>query len=200
MHLDEVEVKGHAGRYPKRNKLLGYLDSISTPYGAEWVCGCPAGYGTSFLNDYVSGYTHHPGNESYQPIKRSKPIKGKSYVIVKYTGGQYPRDWLVDIQTITYNGPKYTEEELLKMNGICKTLGYYPKREFITPTADEMSLGLDDNRNTLLWIPKTETDENGELEVEFYTSDISSIFYIDCVSYQPNGNSYGNGHISFRVN
>ncbi len=85
------------------------------------------------------------------------------------------------------------------MNGIWKTLGYYPKREFITPTADEMSLGLDDNRNTLLWNPKTETDENGELEVEFYTSDISSVFYIDCVSYQQNGNSYGNGHISFRV-
>ncbi|MDE7421131.1 MAG: hypothetical protein K2N35_13075, partial [Muribaculaceae bacterium] len=43
VRLDEVEVKGKAGRYPKRNKMLGYLDSISTNYGGAWVCGCPAG-------------------------------------------------------------------------------------------------------------------------------------------------------------
>ncbi|MDE7419523.1 MAG: hypothetical protein K2N35_04880, partial [Muribaculaceae bacterium] len=43
VRLEEVEVKGKAGRYPKRNKMLGYLDSISTNYGGAWVCGCPAG-------------------------------------------------------------------------------------------------------------------------------------------------------------
>lgn len=49
--LEEVVVNGHAGRYPKRNKLMGYLDSISTLHGNAWVCGCPAGHGTTFLND-----------------------------------------------------------------------------------------------------------------------------------------------------
>lgn len=42
MRLDEIVVKGNAGRYPKGNKVLGYLDSISTIDGGAWVCGCPA--------------------------------------------------------------------------------------------------------------------------------------------------------------
>lgn len=199
VHLDEIEVKGKAGRYPKRNKMLGYLDSISTPYGDAWVCGCEAGNGTSFLNDYISGYTHHPGNEAYKPKKISKPIKGKNYTIVKYTGGIYDQDYLVDIRTIQYNGPQYTEEELLKINGLWKAKGFYPKHDFETLDSKEISFGLEDNRNTLLWLPRTTTDENGELKIEFYTSDISSIFSLVCVSYGGNCCSVGETKINFIV-
>lgn len=199
VRLEEVEVKGKAVRYPKRNKMLGYLDSISTNYGSAWVCGCPAGNGTSFLNDYITGYTHHPGDESYKPEKISKPIKGKSYTIVKYTGGIYGQDYLVDIRTVQYNGPQYSEDELLKRNGIWKVKGYYPKHDFEGPDEADMSLGLEDNRNTLLWLPQATTDMNGEMEIVFYTSDISSLFNIVCLGYELNGNGIGETNKSFKV-
>ena len=179
--------------------MLGYLDSISTPYGGAWVCGCPNGDGTSFLNDYISGYTHHPGNEAYKPVKISKPIKGKSYTIVKYTGGVYPRDYILDIRTITYEGPQYTEEELLKMNGLTKAKGYYPGHDFEGHDEAAMSLGLEDNRNTLQWLPRATTEENGEMEFEFYTSDISSLFSIVCLVYEIDGNGIGEANMSFKV-
>lgn len=199
VRLDEVEVKGKAGRYPKRNKMLGYLDSISTPYGGAWVCGCEAGNGTTFLNDYISGYTHHPGDEAYKPKKISKPIKGKSYTIVKYTGGIYGQDYLVDIRIIQYNGPQYSEDELLKKNGIFKVKGYYPAHDFEGPYEAGMSLGLEDNRNTLLWLPQATTDGNGEIEIEFYTSDISSLFDIVCLGYELNGNGIGETNKTLKV-
>lgn len=199
MRPEVLEVKGKAGRYPKKNKMLGYLDSISTNYGGAWVCGCPAGNGTSFLNDYITGYTHHPGYESYKPKKISKPIKGKSYTIVKYTGGIYGQDYLVDIRTVQYNGPQYSEDELLKRNGIWKVKGYYPKHDFEGPDEADMSLGLEDNRNTLLWLPQVTTDMNEEMEIVFYTSDISSIFNIVCLGYELNGNGIGETNKSLKV-
>ncbi len=189
MRLDEIVVKGNAGRYPKRNKVLGYLDSISTLHGGAWVCGCPAGYGTSFLNDYVAGYTHHPIDASYAPMKISRPIKGKSYTIVKYTGGNHPIDYLLDIKIIEYTGPKYSEEDLLRKNGLWKTRGYYPRHKFLNPDEDEMSLGLEDNRNTLLWTPEASTDENGEFVTEFYTSDIQSQFIINGIAHASDSSS-----------
>lgn len=176
VRLDEIVVKGHAGRYPKRNKLLGYLDSISSMSGTAWVCGCPAGHGTTFLNDYIPGYTHHPDGYGH-PHKISKPVKGRSYELIKYSGGSV-NDYVVDIQYIEYSGPQYTEEELLRKNGLWKAKGFYPKHRFENPDAVEMALGLDDNRNTLFWNPEIETNENGETNIEFFTSDIVSRFII----------------------
>lgn len=177
VRLDEVIVKGHAGRYPKRNKLLGYLDSISTLTGGAWTCGCPAGGNTTFLNDYIPGYTHHP-NGYGRPHKPGVPVKGKDYELIKYSGGTND-DWVEDIRHIIYPGPKYSEEELLRMNGLWKTKGYYPHHDFTIVDEEELSLGLDDNRNTLVWLPSSEANENGELIIEFYTSDISSLFNIE---------------------
>ena len=127
------------------------------------------------------------------------PVKGKSYTIVKYTGGVYPRDYILDIRTITYEGPKYTEEELLKMNGLWKAKGYYPEHKFEGPDDPEMSLGLEDNRNTLLWLPLETTDENGEMELEFFTSDISSLFSIVCLVYEIDRKGIGEANKSFKV-
>lgn len=176
VRLDEIIVKGHAGKYPKRNKFLGYLDSISTLTGGAWICGCPAGGNTTFLNDFIPGYTHHP-NGYGRPVKRGVPVKGKDYELIKYSGGTND-DWVEDIRHIIYPGPKYSEEELLRMNGLWKTKGYYPSHQFTMIDKDDILLGLEDNRNTLLWIPKGETDANGELVVEFFTSDIKSRFII----------------------
>lgn len=197
--LEEVVVKGHAGRYPKRNKLMGYLDSISTLHGNAWVCGCPAGHGTTFLNDYIPGYTHHPGNESYQPVKRSLPVKGKSYTVVKYTGGIYHVDKLVDVKIIEYTGPRYSDEELLRMNGLWKSKGFYPKHKFEIPTEEDWAYGLEDNRNTLIWNAGVMTDENGRLEIKFPTSDIASLFNIKIIAWKPNDYGLGEALIKIRV-
>jgi len=197
--LEEVVVKGHAGRYPKRNKLMGYLDSISTLHGNAWVCGCPAGHGTTFLNDYIPGYTHHPGNESYQPVKRSLPVKGKSYTVVKYTGGIYHVDKLVDLKIIEYTGPRYSDEELLRMNGLWKSKGFYPKHKFEIPTEEDWAYGLEDNRNTLIWNAGVMTDENGILEIKFPTSDIASLFNIKIIAWKPNDYGFGEALRKIRV-
>ena len=197
VRLDEVEVKGKAGRYPKRNKMLGYLDSISTPYGGEWVCGCPAGHGTTFLNDYIEGYTHHPDGYG-TPLRIGKPQKGKSYVLIKYSGGTI-NDYVMDIQYMEYKGPRYTEEDLLKKNGLWKVKGFYPKHAFEGPDNEEMSLGLEDNRNTLLWLPHATTDGNGNLYIEFFTSDISSIFRIVCLTYETEGSGIGEAIFNVKV-
>lgn len=199
VRLEEVVVNGHAGRYPKRNKLMGYLDSISTLHGNAWVCGCPAGHGTTFLNDYIPGYTHHPIDASYQPVKKSLPVKGKSYTIVKYTGGVYHKDYLVDIKIIEYTGPRYSDEELLRMNGLWKSKGFYPTHEFMIPCEEDWVFGIEDNRNTLIWNAGVMTDENGMLEIKFPTSDIASLFNLKIIVWSSADYGLGETHDKFRV-
>ena len=201
--LEEIVVKGHAGRYPKRNKLLGYLDSISTLHGNAWVCGCPAGHGTSYLNDYIPGYTHHPSG-SLKPRKRSLPVKGKSYEIIKYTEGTIqespsPSGYVVDIQYIEYTGPKYSEEELLRKNGLWKSKGFYPKHKFEIPTGEDWAYGLEDNRNTLLWETELITDPLGKASIEIKTSDITSSFIIKGICWALEGHNLGEFDIMFNV-
>lgn len=197
VRLGEVVVSGQAGKYPKRNKLMGYLDSISSLHGNAWVCGCPAGNGTTFLNDYIPGYTHHPIDASYQPVKRSLPVKGKSYTIVKYTGGIYHVDYLVDIKIIEYTGPQYSDEELLRMNGLWKSKGYYPPHKFKIPSEEDLIYGVEDNRNTLLWMDGAMTDENGIIEITFPTSDITSIFNLKIIVWRPS--DYGLGETLSKI-
>ncbi|MDE6269498.1 MAG: hypothetical protein K2M12_01420, partial [Muribaculaceae bacterium] len=199
IRLDGLEVKGRAGRYPQRNKLMGYLDSISTPYGGAWVCGCPHGpEGMTNLNDYLDGYTHHPNGVCYSPVKKSRPVKGQTYAVVKYTGGT-PGDYLVDLKYVVYEGPKYSEEELLRQNGMWKVQGYYPRHEFENPDEEEMAMGFEDNRNTLIWLPEAQTNANGVIWVEFPASDIKSLFYVAGVAYVPGSSSIGQINGQFRV-
>lgn len=191
IRLKNLDVTGRAGRYPKRNKLMGYLDSISTPYGGAWVCGCPHGpEGMTYLNDYLDGYTHHPQGVSYSPKKRSRPVKGQTYAVIKYTGGS-PDDYLVDLKYVVYEGPKYSEEELLRMNGMWKAQGYYHGHGYENPDEEDMAMGLEDNRNTLLWLPDVATDSNGELVVEFPASDITSLFNIAGIAFTTGGPAIG---------
>ncbi|MCM1142706.1 MAG: hypothetical protein NC453_29390, partial [Muribaculum sp.] len=135
---------------------MGYLDSLALDLETAWTCGCPGGHGTTYLNDYKKGYTHHP--DGYGTIrKRGKPQRGVNYELIKYSGGTR-NDYVLDILYMEYTGPQYSEKELLKMNGLWKTEGYYPKRRFHLQSQDDLA-GTEDFRNTLLWLPRSQTND-----------------------------------------
>lgn len=75
-----------------------------------------------------------------------------------------------------YPGPQYSEAQLLEKYGICKTQGYYPKREFYQPNAAVLASSVNDARNLLLWKPSVITNEDGIVEIPFSTSDINTEF------------------------
>ena len=177
--LSEVTItaKGHK---PFRDKMMGRLDSVAQVNLGPWVCK------HGWLENYKEGYTHHH-DPRYCPCvvddgePRTAPVIGKQYTIMKaeyYTCGARG-GWCfkpLDCQTVTYQGVLYTEEELLRMNNLWRTKGYYGKREFYQPDEIDMQLSTPDARNTLLWAPSVITDEKGEAEVHFYCSDINTGF------------------------
>ena len=186
--LSEVTItaKGHK---PFRDKMMGRLDSLTQMnLNKAWVCECPPVY----LNDYYPGYTHHP-NGKYDKVKKL-PVEGKGYRIIKYS----PMMVVEDIQEIIYNGPLYSDEELLKMNNLWRTKGYYTSREFYQPDEIDMQLSTPDARNTLLWAPSVITNEKGEAEVHFYCSDINTGF-IGVVEGVDGAGLLGNTNCEFRV-
>ena len=177
--LNEVLVT-RKRRIPFRDKFMGRLDSLVNINLGPWVCK------HGFLENYKEGYSHLMGDER-APVQcaqhsrdtlnvRRKPIIGKVYQIIKYEPNTQGI-WLVkDIQDIKYEGPIYTDEELLRMNNITRVKGYYGQREFYTPDSVEMLSPLPDARNTLLWSPSVQTDKNGDATVPFRTSDINTQF------------------------
>ncbi|MDE6480501.1 MAG: hypothetical protein K2L45_09540 [Muribaculaceae bacterium] len=192
--LDEIVVNGKGNVFAKRNKVMGYLDSLALTLERAWVCcgGWVKGeYVGGWLNDYREGYTHHPtGGKNdivYPPRNVTTPVRGKMYEMVKYRWSEKLGCYIVaDQQRVHYLGPNYSDEELLSMEGLWKTEGYYPKHRFRIPSEDEQILGIEDFRNTLLWLPRAQTDENGEFTFEFPTSDIKSTFRISGLILTPN--------------
>lgn len=79
-----------------------------------------------------------------------------------------------------------------------KAKGLYPDVKFDVPTEEDVRAGLFDNANTLLWAPSLLTDEHGKAEVEFYTSDISSVFYVVANAIDGNG-GIGAAAVAFRT-
>ena len=147
---------------------MGQLDSLTLMNLGPWVCE----HGIGYLENYREGYTHHPGG-NYNG-KRLMPIPGKTYRVLKYAGSH---PYIVeDVYDVIYNGPIYTDEELLRINHLWRTKGYYGNREFYQPDELDMSLSIPDFRNTLLWAPEVTTDDNGEATVSFYCSDINTGF------------------------
>lgn len=202
-HLPDLEVTAKV-RYPKRQKLLGYLDSISSLTGGAWVCGCDAGtegkdYG-GYLNDYRTGYTHHPEwITTYQPKEHTKPIKGKRYLMIKYLpGGDKGVGYVADMKYIVWQGNEYSEEELLRMNNLWKATGYYKSPEFHIPDDADVLSSMSDIRNTLLWLPDAATNDNGIFETMIPASDICSRFIIDVVAIGPDGH-IGTAQCSFNI-
>ena len=199
--LNEVTItaKGHK---PFRDKMMGRLDSLAQVNLGPWVCK------HGWLENYKEGYTHHH-DPRYCPCvvddgePRTAPVIGKQYTIMKaeyYTCGA-KGGWCfkpLDRQTITYQGVLYTEEELLRMNNLWRTKGYYASREFYQPDEVDMSLSTPDARNTLLWQPSVITDEKGEATVSFYCSDINTGFVGIAEGVDGTG-LLGTGKCEFRV-
>ena len=177
--LNEVFVT-RKRRIPFRDKFMGRLDSLVNINLGPWVCK------HGYLENYKEGYSHLMGDER-APVQcaqhsrdtlnvRRKPVIGKMYRIIKYEPNTQGI-WIVkDVEDIKYEGPIYTDEELLRMNNITRVKGYYGQREFYTPDSVEMLSSLPDARNTLLWSPSVLTDKNGDAIVPFWTSDINTQF------------------------
>ena len=176
--LDEIVVT-KKGRKPFRDKFLGSLNSLAQKNLGPWVCS------HGWLENYKEGYTHHH-DPRYCPHphdagEKTAPIIGKRYHIMKaeYYSCNASGGWCfkpLDLQWVTYQGAIYTEEELLRMNNLWRTKGYYAAREFYQPDEVDMQLSIPDARNTLLWQPSVITDEKGEATVSFYCSDINTGF------------------------
>ena len=151
-----------------RDKVTGYLDSLMLLHVPEWVCE------HGYLNDY-QGYTHNPLNAPDWDVKRTAPKRGEVYRVVKYVQVPGGLNVATDHQVL-YEGPQYTEEELLEMYGMSKTQGYYPVREFYEPDELDLASATPDFRNLLQWRPAVLTDENGVAEIPFAASDVNTGF------------------------
>lgn len=159
--LKAVEIQGKTATV-FRDKYIGHLDSMAKYDGLT-----DRAHG-SWLNCPVAG------------CSKELPIEGKRYIT--WSGPNPPVSHPFSFNStntryVVYHYPQYTEEELLKMNGLARIKGYYPNKEFYQPDYDKEQDPLPDYRNTLLWAPNIITDENGNATLEFFTSDINSAFY-----------------------
>lgn len=195
--LNEVTVtaKGHK---PFRDKMMGRLDSLTQMnLNNIWVCGS-----CGLLLNYKLGYEGHHAVNSCPAKSQSRPIDGHTYTIAKYehfaSNGNGVPFRVIDIQEVVYHAPQYSERELLRMNNLWRTKGYYGRREFYQPDEVDMQLSTPDARNTLLWAPSVITDEKGEAEVQFYCSDINTGF-IGIVEGVDNTGLLGNANLEFNV-
>ena len=99
------------------------------------------------------------------------------YDLIKWEPVGPNGEWAItQMSEIIYPGPDYTEEDLLKMNGMWKTKGYFPKREFYQPDELDLASPTPDFRNILQWQPAVLTDENGMAEIPFAASDVNTEF------------------------
>lgn len=159
INLKEVEItKKKAPVF--RDKYLGSLDSLAKLEGNQ---------------DYAhGGWLNCPACRTGE-----KPVEGKKYLV--YTGKNVPASHPFPfnnevVKEIIYHYPVFTEEELLKKFHLTKVKGYYEEKTFYNPVNDQQDVLLPDYRNTLLWVPSTITDINGEATIEFICSDINSGF------------------------
>lgn len=162
IELDEVTIKGKIVK-PFRDKYIGHLDSLVK---------------ADLNSDYVDfhGSLNCFFHTDPKRHKHRKPIEGERLLVYQeydlITGVFWKRKYIM------YHYPKFTEEELLKMNNLSRIKAYYAHREFYQPNYDKKSESgfLPDTRNTLLWEPLVITDKNGEAIVKFYCSDINTGF------------------------
>ena len=151
-----------------RDKVTGYLDSLTILASPEWVCE------HGYLNDY-HGYTHNPVNSPTWDVVHKAPRRGEVYRVVKYIPVQGGWNVATDHEVV-YEGPQYTEEELLEMYGMSKAQGYHPVREFYEPDPIDLASPTPDYRNLLQWKPAILTDERGVAEIPIATSDVNTEF------------------------
>jgi hypothetical protein len=196
IQLDAVTVIGESRR-PVRDKYMGRLDSLLQLELGPWECD------HGWLENYLPGYTHHHGQDSpcFDPTKRHPPVIGKRYVLMKPTYYEHkgsPCWFTAEYRIITYDGPAYSDEELLRMNNLWRVKGYYGVREFYQPDEIDLSSFLPDVRNTLLWAPSVVTDANGEAAVTFHCSDLN-VRFVGRIEGTDSAGLLGMSEFDFRV-
>ncbi|MBP6759659.1 MAG: hypothetical protein KA133_10435 [Flavobacterium sp.] len=132
-----------------RDKYIGKLDSLAK-LNSDYVCSY------NILN-----CPNHGGE-----FNNKKPVEGEIYSM---PGGTTAGP---------YHYPNYTEAELLEMFNIAMIEGYYGRKVFYEAVYDEVTItdSLQDFRNTLFWKSDVITNEQGEASVDFFCSDINSLF------------------------
>lgn len=161
------------------DKMTGKLDNLMQgKFAVGWVCKHRQG-DEEYLNDYEDGYTHHPlGYEPDNSTIIKQPENGRKYKMIKYVQSAKTGDWYVkDIKHVEYKKENFSEEQLLALNNLWRTKGYYGYREFYQPDKAELLPNLPDARNALQWIPSVITDRHGNAEVTFLTSDDTGTFF-----------------------
>ena len=161
-----------------RDKVTRHLDSLALMGVGAWAC-----YHGPHLNKHLNdfrGYSHHPEGCPCQEYRgpRLAPKRGELYDLVRYEPVGPNGEWIVTAYQydFEYVGPDLTEEQLLDMNGMWKTQGYFPEREFYEPDALDLAAPTPDFRNLLQWRPAVLTDENGVAEIPFAASDVNTEF------------------------
>ncbi|MFG4002833.1 hypothetical protein [Flavobacterium aquidurense] len=160
-----------------RDKYLGTLDSLAklNTGNSDFVC-LAGGSGRPILNCFMNN--HHQG-------KTRSPVEGEKVTVLlgknrEVLGADYPHQDYFGTREIVYKDPNQnlTEEELLKRFNLKMIKGFYGKREFYQAVYDQVNINdpFPDFRNTLFWKPDVITNEQGEAIIEFYCSDINTIF------------------------
>ncbi len=167
--LDEVFIKTKKKRV-FRDKYLGKLDSLAKlSMITEYVCEC------GILNCPIPEHNHNasvPVEEDwYHNGENLKPCP-------THNGSCGYWKWAGSSNYAQYHYPQLSETELLRKFNLASIKGYYPKKEFYKPVYDAATENNDfpDYRNTLFWNPAIITNVKGEASVEFYCSDINTLF------------------------
>ncbi len=152
-----------------RDKYIGKLDSLARALHVtnDYVCTF-----TGLLNCQMCICHFYP---------KIEPVEGKKYGFLegfKWLAGDCSHYSITGNKNITYHYPDLTEAELLEMFNIAMIEGYYGKKVFYQPIYDEVTINdpLPDYRNTLYWKPDIITNELGEATVNFFCSDINTVF------------------------
>ncbi|RMB63378.1 hypothetical protein EAX61_03020 [Dokdonia sinensis] len=92
-------------------------------------------------------------------------------------------------QTVTYRAPFPEEIDDSKPSEEFVALrGFYPNKLFYMPNYDEPDeFYVPDYRKTLLWAPLVIPDEEGWVELDFYTSDVLSTYNLEIEGIDENG-------------
>ncbi|MGY6520254.1 MAG: hypothetical protein ACXIUD_00885 [Mongoliitalea sp.] len=177
--LNEFLVSARRLNLDNRDKyIISLNERANRDFNNDFVCKAAPG----ILNCPVCGHTD------------IKPIEGQEYTVIlnesfknQTLSGHHK---ITDFYRVIYKYPTYTEEELMKLYNVIRTKGFFTGIDFahIAYPDEESRKRLEsDYRSTLTWEPSLFTDENGRVELEFYTSDIRSIFTGNFEALSPDG-------------
>jgi len=171
--LSEFVVRGKRMEQ-EREKFIGELaEKAKLDFNDDFVCEV-----ANLLNCPVCSHTN------------IKPVEGKEYMVVSgpkqalegiAAGTHYiiKKESDIRVSHMIYKYPKYTEEELMKLYNMTRTKGFFKGPGFLQKEYPDLTSKNDpepDYRSTISWNPFLFTDNEGKVEIEFYTSDIRSIF------------------------